>query len=75
MAAENIESILITIKEAEKVFSDVHLRNKIIVVFHLTNFISKQLLTVISHWSIPFVCTDSRLIVIISLLAVKYLYW
>jgi hypothetical protein len=48
MAAENIESILITIK-AEKVFSDVHLRNKIIVVFHLTNFISKQLLTVISH--------------------------
>jgi hypothetical protein len=41
-----IESILITIKEAEKVFSDVHLRNKIIIVFHLTNFISKQLLTV-----------------------------
>ncbi len=53
MAAENIESILITIKETEKVFSDVHLRNKIIVVFHLTNFISKQLLTVNSHWSIP----------------------
>ena len=75
MAAENIESILITIKEAEKVFSDVHLRNKIIVVFHLTNFISKQLLTVISHWFIPFVCPDIRLIAIISLLAVKYLYW
>jgi hypothetical protein len=43
-----IDSILITVKEAEKVFCDVSLRNKVIVVFHLTNFISMELLPTIS---------------------------
>ena len=43
-----IDSILITVKEAEKVFCDVSLRNKVIVVFHLMNFISIELLPTIS---------------------------
>jgi hypothetical protein len=43
-----VDSILITVKEAEKVFCNVSLRNKVIVVFHLTNFISIELLSTIS---------------------------
>src|SRR5262249_26080593 len=43
-----IDSILVTVREAEKVFCDVSLRNKVVVVFHLTNFISTELLSTIS---------------------------
>ena len=43
-----IDSILVTVREAEKVFCDVSLRNKVVIVFHLTNFISTELLPTIS---------------------------
>jgi hypothetical protein len=36
------DSILVTIKEIEKVFCNAGLKNKVIIVFHLTNFISKE---------------------------------
>ena len=36
------DSILVTIKEAEKVYSDANLKHKIIIVFHVTGFIPKQ---------------------------------
>jgi hypothetical protein len=36
------DSILITIKEAEKVYSDASLKHKVIIVFHVNRFISKQ---------------------------------
>ena len=36
------DSLLVTIKEAEKVYSDANLKHKIIIVFHVTGFIPKQ---------------------------------
>jgi hypothetical protein len=42
------DSIRITVKEIERVFCNASLKNKVIVVFHLTNFISKDLLPTIS---------------------------
>jgi len=42
------DSICITIKEVERVFCNASLKNKVIIVFHLTNFISKELLPTIS---------------------------
>ena len=36
------DSILITIKEAEKVYSDANLKHRIIIVFHVIGFIPKQ---------------------------------
>ena len=43
-----IYSLCITIKEIERVFCKASLKNKVIIVFHLTNFISKELLPTIS---------------------------
>jgi hypothetical protein len=42
------DSLCITIKEIERVFCNASLKNKVIIVFHLTNFISKELLPTIS---------------------------
>jgi hypothetical protein len=42
------DSIFITIKEVEKIFYNANLKNKVILVFHLTNFISKELLPTMS---------------------------
>ena len=42
------DSILITIKEIEKVVCNASLKNKVIIVFHLTNFISKELLPIVT---------------------------
>src|SRR5215467_13817458 len=36
------DSILITIKEAEKVYSDANLKHKVVIVFHITDFVPKQ---------------------------------
>ncbi|MBV9179580.1 MAG: hypothetical protein JO327_00470 [Nitrososphaeraceae archaeon] len=36
------DSLLVTIKEAEKVYSDANLKHRIIIVFHINGFIPKQ---------------------------------